>query len=49
VAHRVGEHFELSVDGKNLARPRQQEYLGNWLYPTGSMARSISAGFRWEK
>ena len=49
VAHRIGERCELSLDGKNLARPRQQEYVGNWLYPTGSMARSISAGLRWEK
>ncbi|MBM3757299.1 MAG: hypothetical protein FJW38_25355 [Acidobacteria bacterium] len=49
LAHRVGERFEISIDGKNLARPRQQEYSGNWLYPSGSMARSISAGLRWER
>jgi outer membrane receptor protein involved in Fe transport len=47
IARRMGKLAELSLGGQNMLRPRQQEYVGNIVYPTGVIARSVQIGVRW--
>jgi len=47
LARRVGKLAEVSLSGQNLLRPRQREFVGNFVYPSGVIARSVELGVRW--
>jgi iron complex outermembrane receptor protein len=47
IGRRFGEFTELSVSGRNLLRPFQQEFPDNLMFAAGLVRRSVEAGVRW--
>lgn len=47
IGRKLGEFAELSISGRNLLRPYQQEFVGQLIYPAGLVPRSVEAGVRW--
>jgi iron complex outermembrane receptor protein len=47
IARKLGKSAELSLSGQNLLRPRQQEFAGNLILPSGAVSRSVEIGVRW--
>ncbi len=45
---KLSERLAISVNGKNLLRPWQKEFVGVALYPGANIGRSFTVGLRWE-